>query len=100
MKLDTATVLRDLQGNEMMADKDQPATVRLICTNALLGHHADDANISGDEKFKRFQLASRLNEGKAADVSSEEIVLLKRMIGRSYTPAVVGPMFMLLEARA
>lgn len=57
----------------------------------------EEQNVPGDEKFKRFKLAERIADGGIQDVTVEDIALIKRRIGLTCQPIVVGPAFELLE---
>lgn len=57
----------------------------------------DEQNVSADDKFKRFKLAERIADGGVQDVTVEEVALVKRQIGRTCQPIVVGPAYELLE---
>ena len=67
---------------------------------ALGGHKLEgypDEQASGEEKFKRYQLAERISAAGPQDVSVEEVALIKRLIGKGYPPMVVGPAWLALE---
>ena len=57
----------------------------------------NDEKIGGDVKFKRHQIAARIYGKQYAELTIEEIALIKELIGKAYGPAVVGPAFNLLE---
>ena len=71
-------------------------TLGSVAINALLGTYADE-QISGEEKFKRYQFAERISSAGGQEVSAEEVALLKRLIGKGYPPIIVGPAFLALE---
>lgn len=81
---------------ELIDGEHRPMTLCSVSVNALMGQYQDEQSLGGDEKFRRFQLAVRITEGDQ-DVSAEEISLLKRLIGKAYTPMVVGPAYVALE---
>lgn len=76
------------------------ATLGGVCIGALLGVYADEQSLSGDEKFKRYKLAERISAGGEQDVSAEEVALLKKLIGKNWPPAVLGPAYEALERDA
>ena len=53
--------------------------------------------IGGEEKVKRYNLALDIYNGKKENLSSEEIVLLKELIGRYFSTIVVGQALKMLE---
>lgn len=95
MQLDTTTPLQNFDGSDLI---EGGLTARTACTNALLGHHPDDERVSGEKKYARFKLACRINDSASVELKAEDVVMLKEMIARSYTPLVVGLMYDLLEA--
>lgn len=88
--------LHDAKLAELVDGEQRPMTLGVVSVNALMGQYQDEQHLMGDEKFRRFQLAVRITEG-VQEVSAEEITLLKRLIGKAYTPMVVGPAYMALE---
>jgi len=79
----------------------EPAhTLGAVCVAALLGAYADEQSLSGEEKFRRYQLAGRIHAGGIQDVSAEEVAQLKKLIGKNWPPAVLGPAYEALEQDA
>lgn len=74
---------------------DAILTLRAVSMGVLL--MTDEQGISPEEKFKRFKLAERIGDDGMQEVTAEEIALIKRLIGRSCQPIVVGPAYELLE---
>jgi hypothetical protein len=68
-----------------------------IAVRALMASYQDETNLAGEEKFKRYALAMKIKDGGDVSVSAEEVSLLKRLIGKLYTPLVVGRAFPLLD---
>jgi hypothetical protein len=84
-------------GGHNLADADGAGlTLGTVAINALLGTYPDEQT-SGEEKFKRYQLAERISTAGAQEVSVEEVALIKRLIGKGYPPMVVGPAWLALE---
>lgn len=75
-------------------------TLRAVCVGALLGVYADEQSLGGEEKFRRYQLAERVNAGGVQEVSAEEVALLKKLVGKNWPPAVLGPAYEALERDA
>ena len=97
MKLDTNTAITTLAGEPIKATADTILTVGAVCIEALLASHEDDKAVSGDEKLKRYRLASRISKNAVVGLSSEDVVLVKYLIARAYGPLVVGQTWELLE---
>lgn len=74
-----------------------PLTLKRASIDALMMPFEDEKNMSGEEKLLRYQLAVRINAGGNVDLKAEEVSLLKRVIGKAYTPIVVGPAYLELE---
>ena len=52
--------------------------------------------MSGDEKVKRWALAQKIYGGNT-EVQAEDVALLKKLIGKAYGVAIVGPAYEMLE---
>ncbi len=96
MKRDFSTVLRAL-GRDVMGQNNDPMTLAEASISALMADYGDEKGISGEVKFKRYQLAARVQPGGLVDVSAEEVATLKQLIGKAFTPVVVGPAYEALE---
>ena len=69
-------------------------TLSVACANANPQKHQ-----SGDEKFKIYRILQKvgLKDATIVELSTEEIVTLKELVGESYGVPVVGPVFDALE---
>lgn len=90
MKVDVDTTLKHIDGNDL------PLTLKKACIEALMAQTQDD-RASGEVKFKRYELAVKVNSGATVDISPEEAAMLKDLIGKVYGPGVVGPAYKLLN---
>lgn len=79
---------------------DNVGTLREVCVGALLAVYADEQALAGEEKFRRYKLAERVSPGGVQEVSAEEVALLKKLIGKNWPPAVLGPAYEALEQDA
>lgn len=101
MVIDFTRVLTDLDDKVMIdAQTEDVISLRLICTNALLAQYNDETNLSGEEKFLRYQLAKKVNCGKPIDISPEDVVKIRTLIGKGYGALIVGKAFELLDSPA
>jgi hypothetical protein len=57
-----------------------------------------NGKLAGEDKFKRWQIAQKIDEHLEAEISVEDVALIKRLIGKAFGPIVVGPAFQLLES--
>lgn len=97
MKRDFSAVLKDLEGKALVSN-DAPFTLKDACVTALMAGYDDERHLSGEQKFARYQLASKISGPAAlAEVTAEDIGLLKTLIGKLYSPVVVGPAYVALE---
>ena len=101
MKTDVTRVLVNIYGEKMNAGvKDGrtiQATLRWACVESLMAMFEDEKNLSGDEKLKRYRLASKIQKQDKPDLSSEDRTLIKQLIAKNFGPAVVGPAYEMLE---
>lgn len=96
MKINFDTILKDMFNKEM-EDAGGKVTLRRVATEALMAIYRDE-NISGEEKFKRYQLCIKVNTAPSdLEWKAEEVTKLKDLIGKGYGPMVVGRAFDLLE---
>jgi hypothetical protein len=102
--IDFTQPITDLDGSIMAAKPgDAPATLGTICEKALTAQYSDEMDrntgkelITPEEKYQRWKLASKL-DGKNVALSPEEITLLKKLVGKAYGPAIVGPVWTMLD---
>ena len=108
--------LRDMDGNELH-DKvpsgeknvlgqdimiDGPvATLGAVSVNALVATYQDEQRLSGEDKVKRWELAMRIKKlpSGAADLTAEEVALIKSLIAKAYGPIIVGQAWAMLEGK-
>jgi len=101
MKIDLNQELKKIDGTPLMQQEESSGsvvtlnkviTLKSICINALFGNEKD---LSGDDKMKRYLLAIKIEKGSIVDFSTEEIVLLKKLINQFF-PTIVAPQCCLL----
>lgn len=86
--------MTDIDGN-ILKENDKIVTARMIVVAALLA--AEREETAGEEKARRYDLALSINKGGEQDLKSEDIALLKKLIGKGYSPLVVGPLYKFLD---
>ena len=97
MKVDFSKELIGYDG-EPLREGDKAITLSMVCCNALMNQTEEDAKLPGEEKLRRFDLATMIYASKeAADLKIEDVSLLKTLVGKLYGPLVVGPVWKLLE---
>lgn len=95
MKIDMTLTIEAIDGNPMV-DGDAPILLRTIIQNALLGQFQGEQNMAGSEKLRLWQMARRANEDEV-DFNVEDLATIKDRVGRAYGPAVVGPVYEILD---
>jgi hypothetical protein len=95
--------LKTLEGKPFL-DKDgktdENSTLGKISITALTAAFPDEANLAGAEKFKRWQIASKIQSDPNVTLSAEEVTLLKDLIGKGFPAVVVGPAWQALDPGA
>lgn len=97
--VDGKPVIKD--GKPVMK-KSPPFTLRTACVNVLTMREMDERGrakeMSGKDKVKRYELAKKIYKSTGlVDLQSEEITLLKELIGRIYPPITVGQSYEILD---
>jgi hypothetical protein len=91
---------KDAEDVEMKDTKGNAATLRGVCVEALLASYEDERALAGEEKLKRWELAMKIKKAQdPADLSVEEISLIKKLIGKAYGALVVGQAWSMLEGK-
>ena len=99
MKIDFNKVLKDIKGMPMVQQGTKtPSDLRYVSVEALLATYQNELDISGEEKLKRYTLATKVQDSNGAcDVTIEEVALIKELIGKCFSPLTVGRSYALLE---
>ena len=89
---------KNLMGQDILVD-GPPLTLRVVCQNALVAMYQDEQQLSGEDKLKRWELAVKIKKSpEPCELSTEDVVLVKKLIGKMYIPAISGQAWQLLEA--
>jgi len=73
-------------------------TLKSVAVEALQLSFADEQQISGEEKAKRWVLATRIYANpENIDLKTEEISIIKKLIGKAYGPLIVGQAWKILD---
>lgn len=101
MKINFDTVLKGLDGAALKfatsVEETRDMTLKDASISGLTSHVAGDEHTSGEDKFKRYQLAQKVYAGGEVELTPEESSLIKQRIGKCYGPVVVGPAFVALN---
>lgn len=72
------------------------ATMKNVVVNALMFPVQED---NGETKLKKYNLANKIYQADdAVEITIDDAVVIKKAVGKGYGPAVVGPIFNLLES--
>lgn len=110
--VDFSAPLTDIDGHAMKDDfqcvgrpdysiclETQPdLTLGAASIHALLLYNAGESNVSDEEKWRRGVLAVAIKDGRTADLTVDQIDLIKKKISARYGPMVVFRALSLLGA--
>ena len=72
-------------------------TLRDVIVNSLLGEFEGE-KLTGEDKLERYKLAVKIQESKTEiDLPSKEVVRIKDLIGKSWSPLISGQAWELIE---
>lgn len=97
MKINFNQELQTFDGKPIIKQGTKEETLKLIdvAVNALL---TPDEKSSGEERFKRYNIALNIHSNSnEADLNVEDVATLKKLIGVTYAPIVVGQAWNMLE---
>lgn len=100
MKINFGAELKTLDGTNLPGPggKDKTTLKDVVC-GALLASFDDERNLPGEEKCKRYVLATRIYASDELDLKVEEISDIKKLIGKGFSVIVVGQAFEMLEGK-
>lgn len=81
---------------EAIKQGEEEVTLRLLCQQALLANYESERSADGQEKYKRWELATKIKKD-VVNLSAEEVTKIKDLIGKAFAPSVVGPVYDILE---
>jgi len=101
MKIDISQKIKGLDGVKPLPNPDGkgiPLTLKDICINAILQPEKDDTE---KQKYEAYELFVKIRDCKTAEIelTTEEIVKLKKKIGVVYMPLILGQAWDYLELK-
>ncbi len=100
MKINLLQELKTLEGEVLKIAREgkaeEPMTLKNPCINALMGAYEDERNLSGEEKVKRYELATKIQAFSEVEFTPEEAVLVRKLVAKAYSPLVVGQVWKML----
>ena len=100
MKANFDAVLLDLDGEPIKeaGKKDEPAiTLKAACLRALCTPLEEDRGLTGEQSFKRLELARRINKGGEQEIDPEDAVLLRNRAAKVWIVEIAGQVYELLK---
>lgn len=83
--------------NVIITINEQPLTMKDVIIKALLATYSNE-DIDGNEKNRRYKIAMKVkNSEEYSELLIEEVVIIKELIGKFWSPIVVGQAYSLLE---
>jgi len=106
MNLNLNQTITDTDGRIVILEEEIPFLLKDAIKRALVANYADEApsdrslGLSGEDKFKRWELATQISKAEESiEIKAEDIVLIKRLIGKFFGPVIVGPVWNMLEGK-
>ena len=101
MEIDFDVVVKSLDGiplaiTDLITKEKKEIDLKVATIEALLNPKID-AGIDAIEKMVRFTLAQKIHGGGIIDLTSEEIVLIKKLISDRWTTLIVGQTYKMFE---
>lgn len=78
---------------------DKHFTLALAARNALYSQFEDEKSLSGEDKYRRAQIAHEIGKGGEVKLKAEDVALLKKLIGKAYGPLLVLQAWNMLEGK-
>jgi len=92
-------ILKTIDGKNLKKEDDLDVSVRDVMLNSLLANFPDEQGLAGEEKVKRYILATKIHNDSNPDLSIEELSLIKGLVGKMYSALIVGQMWEILEGK-
>lgn len=103
MEIDFDTVVKSLDGvpltlKDSATGEEKEIDLKIVTTEALLNPKTS-IDVTAIEKMVRFVLAQKVHEGGMIILTSEEIVLIKKLISVRWTTLIVGQTYKMFESK-
>jgi hypothetical protein len=99
MRFNFSHVLAAIDGGEvkMVSDDDHGSTLGDVCKHALLTSWESQRPPGPEEKYERYKLARKLDEGGILDIENNERDLIRKCVGYTFMPEALGLVWDLLD---
>lgn len=114
MKIDFSQCLKELDGSELewvtvacgvcgQARESKPATLRTLCTDALVQGYRDargqPIEVSGEEHVRRLNLALKIMNQDVVDLSHGDALLIQELASKRFTSLFAGQIWQMLDPK-
>jgi len=98
MKINFDEVLKDIDGVDMRDPKPDgsegsPTTLKSVCVRALTIPLAADTNLTGEDAFKRLELARKVNKGGEQEIDPADAVTIRDRAAKMFAVQVSGQVY-------
>lgn len=97
MKLNLNTELKTIQGAPIVDETQKQMTAGGVMFSSLVASGHQDDKLDGSAKFKRYELAKTVYVGGEMNISTEEVILIKKVVGMYMPIQVVGAIYNFIE---
>lgn len=97
MKVDWNKTFVDIEGKDVLADKENKLTLGKMAITGLCQMVQGDQDVNGAEKFKMGELANKVAHEPDSEFEVEDIAKIKNRIGVLYGPFLVFQAFNALK---
>ena len=100
MKANFDQVLNDLEGKPIPKNRDNdptPVTLKSACLIALTTPMQEDQQLTGEQSFKRLELARRINKGGEQELDPDEAVTIRNRAAKVLILEIAGQVYELLK---
>ena len=112
MKINFDQVLKELDGSNITELKNPrtatrekpegdgafiPVTLKALCVRAITTPLQTDANISGEDAFKRLELARKINAGGEQELDPADAVLIRDRAAKLFSIVASGQVYEMLK---
>lgn len=95
MKVNITEKLKDIDGIKPLKDRNADVTMKEILINAVLVPIQEDKQ---DEKWIKYEIFKKIRDANEyADLTAEEIALIKKCVGKVSPPLIMGQVWEQLE---
>jgi len=91
MRVDFSQSIKNLQGAPLTLN-GEPLTIGFAVITALLNTFPGEPELSGEEKARRYWLARAVHAGQG-EIDASTAALIRELVGKTFGPPVVGPVF-------